>query len=94
MIQRYNIEICSCSLGVHIEAKKDNSGDWIKYEDFKNSLIVQTCLDYFRTPEKSEKWLDEHGTELLKLELNSIQDVKQGIVNIMQRVNKEKENEK
>lgn len=87
MIDRYDVNICDCELGAHTEAVKDLNGEWIRYESFKTFLIVQTCLDYFRTSEKSEKWLDENGTELISLELNSIKEVKDAIVTINQRKN-------
>lgn len=88
MIDRYDVNICDCELGAHIEAVKDLNGEWIRYENFKTFLIVETCLDYFRTWDKAEKWLDENGTELMSLELNSIKEVKDAIVTINQRKNK------
>lgn len=89
MIDRYDLNTCDCNLGLHIEETKSDSGDWVKYENFKTFLITQTCLDYFRTPENSEKWLDENGTGLMKMEnLNSIKEIKDAIVNINQRKNK------
>lgn len=88
MIDRYTVNAVESEFGIFTESNLDSSGDWIKYENFKTFLIVQTCLDYFRTSEKSEKWLDENGTELMSLELNSIKEVKDAIITINQRKNK------
>ena len=100
MIDRYNINAIESKFGIITESNLDLSGEWIKYEDFKSFLVAQTCLDYFRTWDKAEnwkvftvKWLDENGTELMSLELNSIKEVKDAIVTINQRKNKEKNNE-
>lgn len=43
MLDRYDVNICDCALGVHTEAVKSDSGDWIKYEDveiFINNVLV------------------------------------------------------
>lgn len=88
MIDRYTVNAVESEFGIFTESNLDSSGEWIKYENFKTFLIIQTCLDYFRTSEKSEIWLDENGTELMSLELNSIKDVKDAIVTINQRKNK------
>lgn len=87
MIDRYTVNAVESEFGIFTESNLDSSGEWIKYENFKTFLIIQTCLDYFRTSEKSEIWLDENGTELMSLELNSIKDVKDAIVTINQRKN-------
>ena len=88
MLDRYTIELITNEFDSVINSYKSSDGDWIKFEDFRKFLIIETCLDYFRTPENSEKWLDENGTELLSFELNSIKDVKNAIVTINQRKNK------
>lgn len=87
MIDRYTVNAVESEFGIFTESNLDSSGDWIKYENFKSFLICQTCLDYFRTPEKSEIWLDENGTELMSLELGSIKEIKDAIVTINQRKN-------
>lgn len=87
MIDRYDINAVESKFGIITESNLDSSGDWIKYEDFKSFLVAQTCLDYFRTWDKAEIWLDENGTELMSLELNSIKEVKDAIVTINQRKN-------
>jgi len=83
MIDRYDIN--TSSKGTQLV--KSNSGKWVRYENFKSFLVAQTCLDYFRTWDKAEIWLDENGTELMSLELNSIKEVKDAIVTINQRKN-------
>ena len=90
MIDRYTVNAVESEFGIFTESNLDSSGDWIKYEDFKSFLVALTCLDYFRTLDKAEIWLDEdeNGTELMSLELNSINEVKDAIVTINQRKNK------
>lgn len=88
MIDRYRVDAVESEFGIFTESNLDSSGDWIKYENFKKFIVTETCLDYFKTWDKAEKWLDENGTELISLELNSIKDVKDAIVTINQRKNK------
>lgn len=52
MLDRYDVNICDCALGVHTEAVKSDSGDWIKYEDVENVLLnlYKQCISGFVYP--------------------------------------------
>jgi hypothetical protein len=40
MIKRYNMEICRCDMGPHIEEKEDSLGDWVRYSDLPKWIPV------------------------------------------------------
>jgi hypothetical protein len=38
-IVRYDISICNCELGPHIDYEKNDTGDWVRFGDIEKAII-------------------------------------------------------
>jgi hypothetical protein len=38
-IERYDFSICHCAQGPHIDYEKNDTGDWVRFEDIEKAII-------------------------------------------------------
>jgi hypothetical protein len=71
-IVRYDISICNCELGPHIDYEKNDTGDWVRFGDIEKAII-----DIAHKMMDDNEYRNKEGiTDLLTL----VMDVSKGFI--------------